>query len=70
MTLIRGVTGLFPCPVCLIPKDQQSNLAASYGLHTADDLRDTYKAALVATTKAESERLLKSKGLRPIEVCI
>jgi hypothetical protein len=67
MGLIRGYMGLQPCPVCHVPKSQLHDFAKSWplrnGLETQKIIAEskTFKAA-------EREQLLKSYGLRPIDV--
>jgi hypothetical protein len=67
MTLTRGVNGLFPCPVCLVPKDEQSNLMATYPLRTAEDSQEICECANAQKTEADKEKILKTRGIRLIE---
>ncbi|KAJ7735230.1 hypothetical protein B0H14DRAFT_3613738 [Mycena olivaceomarginata] len=59
MTLIRGVMGNNPCPVCLIKRDEQSDLSIA-------DPRRPVKKAREGTVEA-GEDLLKDLGLRKID---
>lgn len=68
MALIRGEKGLYPCPICLVPRDQQSDLSRSYTLRTAAHTQEFYEAGLKLRA-TEREELLKSKGLRNVAVC-
>jgi hypothetical protein len=68
MALIRGEKGLYPCPICLVPRDQQSNLSIFHTLRTAAHSRSIYEAGLTMTA-TEREALLKSEGLRNVAVC-
>jgi hypothetical protein len=68
MALIRGAQGKFPCPICFIPKDEQSDLTQVYDLRTAKDTQKTLKAADALEHGTAKEALLKSKGLRYIKV--
>jgi hypothetical protein len=68
MALIRGEKGLYPCPICLVPRDQQSNLLRFHTLRTAVHTQRTYEAGLKLTA-TEREELLKSQGLRNVAVC-
>ena len=68
MSLIRGLNGSCPCPVCLVPQNQQSNLGIEplYPLRTIND-----GASILANqemTIGEKESALKVLGLRPIAV--
>jgi hypothetical protein len=67
MALIRGEKGLHPCPICLVPHDQQSNLSTSYALRTEAHTREIYEAGQTLTS-AEREELFKSEGLRNVSV--
>jgi hypothetical protein len=68
MALIRGFNGLQPCPVCHVPKNQLHDFGQSWrprtGLETQKIIADSKKLRAVA-----GEELLKSNGLRPIDVC-
>jgi hypothetical protein len=67
MALIRGEKGLYPCPICLVPRGQQSDLSTFHTLRTAAHTREIYEAGQKLTS-AEREELLKSEGLRNVEV--
>jgi hypothetical protein len=67
MALIRGLNGLYPCPICLVPYDQQSDLSKSHTLRTAAHTKGIYEAGLQVTA-VEREELLKSEGLRNVAV--
>lgn len=68
MALIRGEKGLYPCPICLVPRSQQSDLSTFHTLRTADHTKSIYEAGLTLTA-ADREELLKSEGLRNVVVC-
>lgn len=68
MALIRGFKGNCTCPVCLVPHDQQSELATAplYPLRKMEDA-----ASVIASTEmsaGEKETALKKLGLRPVAV--
>jgi hypothetical protein len=67
MGLNRGFMGLKPCPVCHVPKNQLHDFGKSWALRNG---HETQK--IIAESKtlkaAEGEQLLKSNGLRPIDV--
>lgn len=67
MALTRGQLGLFPCPVCLVPKDMQSDLTTIHERRTAkstEDIIDTVQR-LNATDR---EEVLKSLSIRNVKV--
>lgn len=70
MALIRGLMGLYPCPICLVPKDNQSDLslAMTFALRTQSDSQDHVKDALKSTTVEAAEAILKKRSLRPVKV--
>jgi hypothetical protein len=67
MGLNRGFMGLQPCPVCHVPKTQLHDISKSWPLRTG--LETQKIIAQSKTLKAgEGEQLLKSNGLRAIDV--
>lgn len=67
MTLIRGLKGLYPCPVCLIHIDEQDDLTIVAPLRTQKDTMDLIKK-VESETQADAEDTLKDFGLRNIKV--
>jgi hypothetical protein len=67
MTLIRGNQGLYPCPVCLIPWDQLSDLSVHHPLRTAEQTQGLLMEA-DELGRDEAEDLLKDYGLRHLKV--
>ena len=67
MVLIRGLKGLCPCPVCLIPAQEQSNLLVDPVYRTGADSMETYNKVATFTQK-DAENVLKPKSLRRIFV--
>jgi len=67
MALIRGEKGHYPCPICLVPRDQQSNLLRFHTLRTAAHTQEIYETGLKLTAM-EREELLKSESLRNVAV--
>ncbi|KAF8876252.1 hypothetical protein BD779DRAFT_1677860 [Infundibulicybe gibba] len=65
MALIRGLRSLFPCPICLVPGDQLSNLRVQYRRRTAKGTRATLRAAAKLPGTA-AEETLKQQGLRNV----
>jgi hypothetical protein len=68
MTLIRGINSRYPCPVCLVPAEDLSNLSNVYPLRTTEKMKEVYETAQRAGTMAEKDAVLKEYGLRDIEV--
>jgi len=69
MALICGEKGHYPCPICLVPRDSQSDLTVSYPVRTAEHTQKIYKQGL-ELTGVEREELLKSEGLQNVEVSL
>lgn len=69
MALIRGVKGLFPCPICLVPQDQLSDLSETFPLRTQQESEALFHNAQEMRTQEEKEKLMKSQSLRMVEVC-
>ncbi|KAL0564298.1 hypothetical protein V5O48_017752 [Marasmius crinis-equi] len=67
MCLIRGLMGRFPCPKCLVPKDESSSLTCVYALRTAQHSVDVHNTAQKSKTKAEREEYLKTFSMRPVQ---
>ncbi len=70
MTATRGVRSLFPCPVCLVPRDMQMEHGTMYPLRTTDSMKAVYMSAMSQLTKKDQEETLKAVGLREIEVSL
>ncbi|KAI0366147.1 hypothetical protein BV20DRAFT_1046355 [Pilatotrama ljubarskyi] len=66
MSLTRGANGLFPCPVCLVPRDKQIIL----GIQPLFPLRQPSDGQAILTDATLSKTELKSKlkelSLRPV----
>jgi hypothetical protein len=67
MASLRGARGLFPCPVCLVPKDEQWKASAVYPVRTTKDARSIYRRAKTMLQK-DREKLLKDHGMRFVQV--
>ena len=67
MALNRGFMGLKPCPVCHVPKNELHDFGKSWPLRTGLETQNII-AESKALTSAAGEQLLKSNGLRPIDV--
>ena len=68
MALIWGVQSKFPCPVCLVPKDEQSNLSKLFPLRSASQSQYIVGKAEAQERQADAEELLKAYGLRGVKV--
>ncbi|KAJ6611518.1 hypothetical protein B0H10DRAFT_2165819 [Mycena sp. CBHHK59/15] len=69
MALIRGLQGLYPCPMCFVPWNEQSDLsqATEHPLRTGAQSERILKVARTKRTVAEREEMLKDNGLRDVE---
>jgi len=68
MALTRGTNSNFPCPVCLVPKEEMCK-GIVYEIRTTETMEGVYNEAKEMGTAEEREKLLKSFGLRGVEVC-
>jgi hypothetical protein len=68
MSLTRGVMSLWPCPICLIPRDELWDTSKQYTRRISDTSRDIVLAAQEMDTHEEQEELLKQHGLRNVTV--
>ncbi|KAI9457933.1 hypothetical protein HD554DRAFT_2141172 [Boletus coccyginus] len=65
MTLIRGAKGKCPCPMCLVPLKELSNLSTTFPTRTISQAIKGYQAYL--KKKSQGEEILKALGLQPVE---
>ncbi|KAI6143422.1 hypothetical protein BKA82DRAFT_4331282 [Pisolithus tinctorius] len=63
MSLIRGTKSKRPCPVCLVPLEDLSQLAKSFPTHTIRQAKEAL--AIYQEKKSAGEPILKALGLRP-----
>jgi hypothetical protein len=68
MALTRGVSSLFPCPICLVGRDQLADFTKTWPLRTAANAQEILQEARGLTNAQEREALLSSQGLRDINV--
>ena len=68
MALICGVMSNFPCPICLIPREEISKFPNLYPLHTSDNVAATSEKARSQQLAEEKERILAAEGLRDVDV--
>jgi len=69
MALIRGVKANYPCPVCLVPKEELSNLSKTYELRTTAGMQGIWSAAQEMNA-TQREQHLREHGLRDVQVAI
>lgn len=67
MALIRGTQSKYPCPVCLVPKDEMCK-GTLYPHRTTESMMKVYNEAMKENTVEKQEKSLKKSGLRGIEV--
>ena len=68
MSLIRGLKGKFPCPVCLVPQELQSVFSDEHPLRTSIQSLNILNTARSTSTEKEKEQQLKVYSLRDVEV--
>ena len=68
MALTWGVSSLFPCPHCLIPKEEQGEPSACAAARTSANVQETVENARKQRA-GKKEETLKSQGLRDVDVC-
>lgn len=66
--MIRGGWANFPCPKCLVPKEQLHRLDKKFPLRTLEDTKKIQQRARDATTKGDREDILKNHGLHLVDV--
>lgn len=67
MALIRGSTGNYPCPICLVPHNELSDLTKTYRLRTTVEMAEIHTESQKMNA-TDREKYLKDVGLRDIEV--
>lgn len=60
MALIRGLNGLYPCPICLIPSKELININTTAPLRDLDETQCLVSEGIKAKLKAQS--------LHPVDV--
>jgi hypothetical protein len=69
MALTRGVTSLYPCPVCLVPREELSNLFQRFPVRTTSCMREIWEEGQ-RLNLGEREAHLKQYGLRDVKVLL
>ncbi|KAJ3509094.1 hypothetical protein NLJ89_g5404 [Agrocybe chaxingu] len=67
MALIRGLNSKAPCPICLVPDGQLTDLSIDFPLRTVEEMQNIFNDAQ-ELNKGMAEELMKSYGLRNIKV--
>ncbi|KAH9170626.1 hypothetical protein EDB89DRAFT_1853308 [Lactarius sanguifluus] len=66
MSLIRGLGGKRPCPICVVPNDKLADISMTWPLRTAARTQELLKEAQ-SLNNAESENLLSTHGIRNVD---
>ncbi|KAJ6559581.1 hypothetical protein B0H19DRAFT_1069323 [Mycena capillaripes] len=66
MSLIRGLQGYYPCPMCFVPHDAQSDLSSEHPLRTDKGSEQIITEARALRTPGEREEMLKGRVLRNV----
>ncbi|KAI0658337.1 hypothetical protein C8Q70DRAFT_917521 [Cubamyces menziesii] len=67
MSLIRGGNGLFPCPMCLVPKLSLGDYQPDYPERTGSEAQAILELAMAQRTVKDREEVLQQWSLRPIQ---
>ncbi|KAF8812136.1 hypothetical protein BYT27DRAFT_7221243 [Phlegmacium glaucopus] len=66
IALIRGINSKFPCPICLVPGNELTNLTDKFALRTTETMKKVHDEAQLLNA-TEREQLLKDHGLRNVK---
>ncbi|KAH7927024.1 hypothetical protein BV22DRAFT_1153995 [Leucogyrophana mollusca] len=67
MALIRGLRSNYPCPVCLIPREELSSMTRTYPLRTSADTQALIRSVREQERAEDKETMLKSQALRDVD---
>lgn len=70
MALTRGQNSNYPCPVCLIPKEELTIYSKEYEIRTTRRMKEAVTTARAQRTQRLSEEILIHLGLRDVDVRI
>ncbi len=70
MSLIHSRSGDFPCNICLVHKDQQSNLQETYLLQTNTSMQEVIKDTKKLKMAKDRNNYLQQFGLQNIQVSL
>jgi len=65
--LTRGTKAKFPCPRCLVPASEMSNLHESWPLRTQRQSKETYELAVMLRSRGDKK--MAEEGLQNIGLC-
>lgn len=68
MSLTRGSTSTYPCPVCLAKNTELTDLTKTWPLRMAAHTQQLIQQARELTRVQDREALLSKYGLRDVEV--
>lgn len=68
MTCILGHRSGFPCPICLVPRLEQSNISKVWPRRTVSASKELLSRASLAPSLAKKEDILREQSLRDIQV--
>ena len=63
-----GASADYPCPHCLVYKAELHKVLNSCSFWTVKDKHHAYKQAMVASTKASGEEIMKKNGLHKVQM--
>ncbi|KDN42568.1 hypothetical protein RSAG8_06711, partial [Rhizoctonia solani AG-8 WAC10335] len=66
MICILGHRSDFPCPICLVPRLEQSDLMKSWPVRTASATEEIFARAETAESLSESDRILREQSFRNV----
>ena len=66
MCLLQGTKGKWPCPICLAPLKELSELSKTFNMLTVSQVK--HALAVYQQRKSEGEAILKALGLRLVSV--
>ena len=69
MAQIRGGRGKRPCPICLVPKENLSDVSTTWPLKTVKHTKQIIDQANTLNTK-EGEKLLSAFGIHNVDMSI
>ncbi|KAJ6588426.1 hypothetical protein B0H19DRAFT_1099256 [Mycena capillaripes] len=67
MALTRGSQAHYPCPICLVHKDDQHNLSLPFQMRNSQETQEIIQQARLLKRADNREEMLKSYGLRDVD---
>ncbi|KDN35213.1 hypothetical protein RSAG8_11788, partial [Rhizoctonia solani AG-8 WAC10335] len=68
MICILGHQSNFPCPKCLVPRQEQSKLTKTWPMRTVSETEALFDRANSAETSSERDQILKEQSLRSVHM--